>query len=622
MRTNRRALIIPVTLFLVSLPHPSAAQQSPESRSGLEAWDTGEPSAGPLSSEQVSSKTGWTAISRDQAGPPFRGDPAVSNGRILAVARKEGHGIEVYSLMGEKPVSRARLVLQAAGGDSATRLSNAVLLENGKGAVALEASYKTAKGFSVSAKFRLKRGDISIETEPGIGTVCLRVECPTRFLVMPDFFADDVLIDARKIPMASTEVPSENFLMHMLGQGESIALCVSESREQESRITLAGDGERRVITSSEIAFGGKKKIWLALLEGTQIWHSVDLKQEDAQKVRPLDWKMPFVAQWRVDFSRPNDLVDGWDMLLQNKKGQDYIKPAWFGGPMEVVNDATRRRFTEVLGFFPYPCWSDPERRGYLQPLEVTTRTKFVSVLTYQGPVILYPLNRIAETPPGAFTIVDIARNTLGMGPCEYILDVENQKQEYKGLATCPTRDALLAIYEKGQQKIKRDEIEKHLKDTLGFVTHIRGRITLYLEFGRKLRESLASAKQAHPELKEAIGDLEKLAEEMDARFAEREERIKTPAYVEGMNTDFRKQVLDYDGADALDRCRKYADELVRIGGNQDKLVSECRWVTRTLRQRAGLLMAMDPRMDAVAQEVRARAQEVLRNPSLHERARQ
>ena len=109
---------------------------------------------------------------------------------------------------------------------------------------------------------------------------------------------------------------------------------------------------------------------------------------------------------------------------------------------------------------------------------------------------------------------------------------------------------------------------------------------------------------------------------MDARFAEREERIKTPAHVEAMNADFRKNVLDYDGAEALDRCKKYADDLVRIGGNQDKLVSECRWVARTLRQRAGLLMAVDPKMDAVAQEIRARAQEVLRNPSMHERARQ
>jgi hypothetical protein len=609
-----------VALGLILALQPLAAQ---ETATGIASWDTGLSSAEPLSPEVLAAKAGWTAIPRDQAVPAFKGDAVVGNGRILVVARKRSPAIEVYSLSAGKAVSRARLTLQAAGSDGALRLERAALVENGKGAAVLEAFFKTAKGADASAKVRLKRGDVAVETSPGAGAERLRVECPTRFAVLPDFFADDVLIDARKIPIASTEVPSENFLMHLLGSGEAIAMAISESREQEFRLTLAGEREKRMITGSEIAFGGKKKIWLALLEGPGIWHSVDLKREDAQKIIPLEWTMPFVAQWRVDFSRPNDLVDGWDMLLQKKKGHDYIKPAWLGGAAEEGVDVdTRKRFTEVLGFFPYPCWSDHERRGFIQPLEVKTRTKFVSLLTYEGPMVLYPLNRLKETPPEAFTVVDAARNALGMGPCEYILDVENQKQEYKGQATCPTREALIAIYEKGQQKAKREEIEKRLKDAHDFVAHIRGRIALYIDFARKVREYLAAQKKARPELKDPIGELEKIAEEMDARFAEREERIKTPAFVAQMNEDFRKNVLDAEGPEALERCKKYAEDLVRIGGNQDKLVSECRWVARTLRQRAGLLVAVDPRLDAVAGEVRARAQEVLRNPSMHERARQ
>ncbi|MGH9390117.1 MAG: hypothetical protein ACRD1Z_10910, partial [Vicinamibacteria bacterium] len=286
MTTKRPAPLSSAALILLSLSIPGLAQQPAESRTGIEAWDTAQASAEPYSPEKLAAKAGWTAISRDQAATAFKGDAVVSNGRILAVARKQGAGLDVYSLMGEKPVSRARLVLQGTGGELAARLERAALVENGKGAVVLEASYKTAKGVDVAAKFRLKRGDISVETEPGVGALRLRVECPSRFLVLPDFFADDVLIDARKIPIAAAEVPSENFLMHLVGQGEAIALCVSESREQESRITLSGDREKRVITGSEIAFGGKKKIWLALLEGAQIWHSVDLKKEDAQKVIP------------------------------------------------------------------------------------------------------------------------------------------------------------------------------------------------------------------------------------------------------------------------------------------------------------------------------------------------
>ena len=50
------------------------------------------------------------------------------------------------------------------------------------------------------------------------------------------------------------------------------------------------------------------------------------------------------------------------------------------------------------------------------------------------------------------------------------------------------------------------------------------------------------------------------------------DKIKTPEHVARMNEDFRKEVLDYDGPDALKRCQAYAQALVEIGGNQDELV--------------------------------------------------
>ena len=40
-----------------------------------------------------------------------------------------------------------------------------------------------------------------------------------------------------------------------------------------------------------------------------------------------------------------------------------------------------------------------------------------------------------------------------------------------------------------------------------------------------------------------------------------------------------------------------------------------------IRQKAGLLMATEPRMAAIAAEIRKRTQEVLRNPASHEGAR-
>lgn len=584
---------------------------------GMTVWDTGKPSGSAEPLATLTSVKDWAAITAETAAS-FKGDAAISNGKILAMLRKHEAAVDVYSVQEDSVVFRLRLRLLASGGEKAERLEKAALVENTKGTVCLEATGKTAKGAEVVARFRLKRGDVTVQAEPGNGAATLRVECPSRFVVLPDFFADDIMIDAAKTPPPAIDIPSENFVLQPTGANDAIAMCVFENRQHDVRLTLAGDGAKRIVTGTEIGFE-KKKVWVALMVGPQLWHEVDIQAAQVGKVVPLSWSMPYTAQWRVDFSRPNGLVDSWDMLLQPKKGAEYIKPAWFGGPAEKVNDATRRRFTEVLGFFPYPAWTDHEKRGFLQPLDLKTRTKFVEELKYQGPALVYPFNRLTETPPDQFTMVDVARNALGVGPCQYILDLEGQKSEYKGVATCNAQDALIAIYEKGLQKKQRADVEKNLADALIFVTHIRGRITNYVEFGKKTRSYLAEQKQAHPEIKDQIAELEKIAQEIELRFAEREERIGSVALVAKMNDDFRKNVLDAEGPDAVAKCKKYTDELVRIGGNQDKLVSECRWVVRTLRQRAGLMVALDPRLAAIAAELRTRTQAVLRNPSNHER---
>ena len=58
-----------------------------------------------------------------------------------------------------------------------------------------------------------------------------------------------------------------------------------------------------------------------------------------------------------------------------------------------------------------------------------------------------------------------------------------------------------------------------------------------------------------------------------------------------------------------------------IGGNQDELVGHCRWVVKNVRQKAGLIMVQEPKAAALMAEVRAKAQEVLRAPSVHETSR-
>ena len=605
------AALFLTVLFMTSSDASARDEQSAGDRAKetLAVWDTVQSSAEPLPASAFKSKNGWRQISSQEKHDAFQGDTVITNGRIFAVLRQRSPAVEIYSALSLAP--RLRLQLLKSDDDKIDHLEKLSLVENAKGAVSVEVSFATANKETITAKFRIKRGEDLVQVEPGANAAKLRVECPSRYVVLPDFFADDIFIDARSVTLDSMELPSENFVMHLAGKGEAIAMCVFENRQHDVKVALSGSKDERVVTGSVIDFEGKK-IWVDLLEAPQIWHALNVKAEDTGKTIPLEWKMPFAAQWRVDFTQAKGLTDSWEMLLQADKGDVYIKPTWLGAGEDHLG-ANRKRWNTVLGWYPYPCWSDSQGHGYLQPLES-------EAIKFQGPVVVYPINRVKQTPLDAYTVVDVMRNTLGVGPCEYILDLEGQKGEYRGRATCSCRDELAAIYEKNRQKQERARIDKILDDGLIFVKHIRGRIERYVDFGHKMREYLADQKKAHPELSAVIDELDKIAAEIDARVAARADKIKRPAYVAAMNEDFRKNVRDDDGPNALANSKKYSEALVEIGGEQDELSGECRWVVKSLRQKAGILVAQEPRLAAIATEIRARTQVALRNPANHEGA--
>ncbi|HEV3151301.1 MAG TPA: hypothetical protein VGY94_10125, partial [Acidobacteriaceae bacterium] len=341
-----------------------------------------------------------------------------------------------------------------------------------------------------------------------------------------------------------------------------------------------------------------------------IWHRFQIAAGDAGAVKRLDWTMPFSAIWRCDFTRDNGLVSSWEMLRWDKDA--YRKPSINGNNEERLDPRERVRWITFLGKFRYPCWIDAKGEGSVEPIKH-------SELRFQGAGLVYPIARWRQTTPlDVYTMVDVLRSTLGVGPCEYLLDLEGQKQEYKGAATCAVFDLLNGIYCRNEQVKKRAEVDRALQDVLSFVTHIRGRITRYVKFGQQMRAYLGQQKKLHPELGDFLSAMDKLAAEIDARFAARADEIKTPAHVAAMNDRFRKTLLGYEGSDAFNKCQQFTRALVVIGDNQDELSSECRWVVKNLRQQAGLWLAQDPRVAPVAREIRARAQKALRNPAYHE----
>ena len=122
----------------------------------LSVWDTRTSSAKPLAPAALKRTDGWTRIDRGDA-TAFKGDAVLSNGRLTAVFCKKGSGVELYT----PAASRAVLRLLDSRGKPATRLRRLKITDHNRGAVRVEAAYG-----SVTAQFRIKRGEMTVEVSP------------------------------------------------------------------------------------------------------------------------------------------------------------------------------------------------------------------------------------------------------------------------------------------------------------------------------------------------------------------------------------------------------------------------------------------------------------------------
>ncbi len=273
----------------------------------------------------------------------------------------------------------------------------------------------------------------------------------------------------------------------------------------------------------------------------------------------------------------------------------------------------REVWATVLGTYKYPCWLNGNSQGYFQPMQKGVR--------FDGPAVVYPINRLKTTTLDEFSIVNVVRATLGVGPCEYILDVEGQGTTRNGTATCPTRDELQAIYKANLQKQSKARIETALTNVVIFVKHIRGRIEDYAAFGHEMLKYLDEQKKARPQISDFITEMENITKGIDEGIAKRREKIRTPQYVVDLTEEFRKNVMDMEGPEAFKECKRITETIVEVGGNQDELVGESRVHVKILRQRAAMAMATNPDAADVAKEIRDRTQKILRNALSYEHPR-
>jgi len=586
----------------------------------------------------------WKAVG---VGIAPAGGIAIGNDRLMVTVKPGESGPILYTRTGKRRLPLT--VMQHADTQGKIRWVKVIKSEQDEAVI----QFRTGMA---EAELRMGIGQTYIEVKPVKNAKYINIGMNARYTLLPDFFGDDVVFDPAKFKAEILTVPAENFLLNLLEGGDGIVMCVwpgslrlgketTSAKGPDPRVDLrlSGEGLKRRITGARIEFLNKP-VYVGVLEHKNIWCDMDVRSWSGYKPTPIKWKRPFEGKWRANFVVADGKVcRDWHTRSQSfpfrsttKKGN---KRWWIYGGGRADRPIL---WQESLSFMVYPCWFKNDETylclyaDLVERKKADRQTKKARKQDKQAPetyppniyenVIIYSLDRISETPVSVFTPIDIMRNTLGQGPCEYVLDLESVAPRPDGGtrklladATCSLWD--LHIYPISRKTIKLKAGEKlatkehtHLihamEDMASFVTAVNDRIREYKKWGRGMtafcKAKGVSSGKAAPLAADIVARIAVLNRDVDRM------RFTGTKNSEGFWLQRIKELINEFNAGNYKNIGQMA-RIRALGNKQDEMVARCRRYVKGARQTAALADVSDPEVAAFAAAVREKCQMILGN---------
>ena len=168
-------------------------------------------------------------LEEDDCTHRFTASPVLINDKLVAVLHKDSPELAVYS----GQISDLKLcptLRPVCDGKSEFSRTAVTIRQNSRMRQAtIEVEFQTPQKQLRRIALRTQRRGHVCQDDGRRGRRAAS-QCACRFAVLPDFFGDDMLVDAAALPMRhQAETPSENFLLQMVPGGNSIVMTVSES---------------------------------------------------------------------------------------------------------------------------------------------------------------------------------------------------------------------------------------------------------------------------------------------------------------------------------------------------------------------------------------------------------
>jgi hypothetical protein len=570
-----RALLAATLLALPSLPRDARAGEAV-------LYDTVAALSAPVTKETAEKKAGW-----EKAGTaPLRGDAWIENARIAVwLRRAEGRAVLFYRLGGElRECAQVAAVVEASAAGAFTALAPAGE-EGGVAAVSAQGTMGAGKAFALRCRVRGDRP--VVECIPGDGVARLALAFRSGHAVLPDLFGDDVILRAGESEKPVQFLPGELAVLHPLDRGDALLMCSWAPASKAIAVRAGPGGPAAAFTGCEVPCSGPEPIAVSVLAGSRIWCEVDADAYSPFEHRKMEWTPPFPAQYRCDLRK----ADGWKLTDSWRR-----------------TTTTNREWFSFLNYcFPPLCING--EGVFLRIPKYRASGDFArnqaKEIRYAGPILIYPFNRETEarrgvTPPDAWTVLDVLRDTLGeeawlqkIDVGEGVLKDSPYPTGFVYIATCGATGEAEKIFSSRKEKEQAETLRRQFDGMRQFVRYNRARIEEYVAFAGSLRTALEDARRANasnPEFAPPLAELDPLVQYIPDLFAASRDTIKTPEHCEGLAAKIL-ELIDAADDKKVEKVKELGKAIRTIGGAQDDMLAAFRMSLKILRQRAALIHA-------------------------------
>jgi len=573
-------------------PTVSGRRRMERPRTGTLIWDTQSPFVDEV---DLRDRANWQVVVDPIHGNPafygreyfFKGDAVVENEKLAAVFCTGKGRVVIYSKddSSEKKVEFVPLQFKK----EPASITNCRILQNTGDDAALEVSFTGAETEEkLSAIFSFSKKEI-IEIKPSDNMKGISLLSPIEYGIVPDFIADDLILDPKEYPSTNTlHIPSSNLFLGLLRGRNNMLVVTWPKGKQHMRLMMDKKrDEDRLIESVDFENDGKS-VYLALLDAPGIWHKEELKPSYLEKDIAINWKRPFPAKW----------------ITQLREGGVSTTYRFRGFRERIVR--------VTIGIYIYPVWFEGENAFYRLSKRIPPK----------GNSLIYFLER-KGTPTSVSAPVDIMKETLGRQACDAILDIPGRKlrtHHRRAGGTIPSacicdflEYVLDEIFREGQEAEKKELVEETVDDMVYFVTRHVKRINEYQEFTNDMVDFLNLERKSHPDLITFLDGMVAIAQEIRQEYSAQRENMKTLDYATELARTTKALAQKKDPSN-LPTMLELGEKWRGIANAQDDLLGKLHRITRKLFQEAGYRCVNHHEATEIAKEIRSRCRECLRNP--------